>query len=337
MHAIVATRHGGPEVLELVDLPTPAPGPGQVLVRVEAAAVNFADVMRRRDDLYPFPTTLPYRPGSEVAGTVEALGEGVTGPPVGTPVFALVGGDGSTGYSQYAVADAAMTIPVPPGLDLDAAAGLVVAGTTAVLVLTEVLRTAAGSTLLVEGAGGGVGSYAVQVGTHLGARVVGLASTAERRSAATRAGAVAAFDPADPAWPDRVREVTGGAGADGILHVSGPATFAGALRALAPFGTLAVVGTASGAMAEVSPEVVRPWLYDPAPNQVVAAFNLGLWFGMRPQQSAAALERLIGLVASGVVTVPVGHTLPLREAATAHRLLEERGSTGKVVLKPWAG
>ena len=118
---------------------------------MESAAVNFADVLRRRNSVYPFPTALPYIPGSEVAGIVEALGAGVAGPPVGTPVFALVGNDGSTGYAQYALANAPQVTPLPPGLSKDIACGLIVAGATAVLTLKESARLQAGEGLwLVE-------------------------------------------------------------------------------------------------------------------------------------------------------------------------------------------
>lgn len=136
MRVVRAERFGGPEVLRAVEVPIPEPGPGQVRIRVQAAAVNFADVMRRRASPYPFPTALPYVPGSEVAGVIDALGEGVAGPPVGTPVLALVGEGGEGGYAERAIANAARVIPIPPGLTPEAAASLLVAGTTAVLLLT---------------------------------------------------------------------------------------------------------------------------------------------------------------------------------------------------------
>ena len=135
-------------------------------------------------DVYPFPTTLPFAPGSEVAGTVDALGAGVAGPPAGTPGFALVGGNGSTGYARYAAADATQVIPIPPGLSNDEAATIVVAGTTAMLSLTEVGQLAPGETVLIEGAGGGVGGYAVQIAKLRGATVIAAASTPNRRDAA---------------------------------------------------------------------------------------------------------------------------------------------------------
>jgi NADPH:quinone reductase len=151
MQAVQAKRFGPPDVLVLEEVPVPRPGPGQVLIKVESAGVNFSDVKRRRNDAYPFPTTLPYTPGGEVAGTVEALGEGAEGPSVGTPVFALVGADGSTGYAQFALANASGVIPIPPGLSADAASGLVIAGSTAVLILKEAARLRAGETVLVQG------------------------------------------------------------------------------------------------------------------------------------------------------------------------------------------
>jgi NADPH:quinone reductase-like Zn-dependent oxidoreductase len=335
MSAVRAHSFGGPDVLVVDRIPVPAPGPGQVLVRVEAAGVNFADVMRRRDDLYPFPTSLPYAPGADIAGTVEALGQGVSGPPVGTPVFALAGDDGSGGYAQYAVAGAATVVPIPPGLSVDEAAGVVVAGATAVLSLQDVGELADGETVLIEGAGGGVGGYAVQIAKLLGATVVATASTPERREAALKLGADHAVDPTAPGWMDTVREVAGGRGVDLAFHVSGGDVLGEVLGLLAPFGRVVVAGRAGGASAGLGGAALDAFLYRPSLNQSLRVFNLGLWFGMRPEAAGAALGRLIGWVASGRVRVPVGPVLPLSRAAEAHRMIEERRSTGKVVLKPW--
>lgn len=335
MKAVRAHTHGDPDVLVLDEVPTPRPGPDQLLIRVESAAVNFADVIRRRNDSYPFPTALPYAPGSEVAGTVEALGPGVGAPPIGTPVFALVGGDGTTGYAHYAVADAAQVIPIPPGLAADEAAAIVVAGTTAMLTLTEVGRLAAGETVLVEGAGGGVGGYAVQIAKLLGATVIGAAGTADRRAAALAAGADHVVDYTAPDWPGHVRDLTGGRGVDVVLETAGGAVFTQALTVLAPFGRVVVAGMAGRSPLRLDAAAVTDFFYDPALNQSLRTFNLGVWFGLRPQVAAAALATLIGHVANGRVKVAVSHTLPLADAARAHRLIENRETTGKVVLKPW--
>lgn len=335
MKAVRIHSHGAPDVLVLEEVPTPEPGPGQILIRVESAAVNFTDIMRRRNDPYPFPTALPFTPGAEVAGTVAALGGGVEGPEVGASVFALVGSDGSTGYAQYALADAAQVIPMLPGIGADEAAGIILAGSTAVLALTEVGRLAAGETVLVQGAGGGVGGYAVQFAALLGATVIAAAGTPERREAALAAGAHHVVDYTVPGWGAGVRDVTGGRGVDVVLEMAGGDVFAESLSTLAPFGRMVVAGRAAGVPLRLDEQAVTSVFYDPALNQSLHAFNIGLYFGLRPQPAIAALRTLIGHVAAGRVTVRVGHVLPLAAAAEAHRLVETRRSTGKVILKPW--
>ena len=217
-----------------------------MLIKVESASVNYSDTMRRRDLPYPFPTRPPFVPGGEVAGTVHAWGPGVDGPPVGTPVFALAGADGSTGYAQYALADSSRVVPVPEGLSCDEACGLVIAGGTAMLALTVTARLSPGESVLVEGAGGAVGSFVLQLAKHLGAgTVIGAAGTAQRREAALAAGADAVVDYTADGWIEDVRELTGG-GADVVLHCSGGDRLSSALAYLAPFGRLVVIGLASG-------------------------------------------------------------------------------------------
>jgi NADPH:quinone reductase-like Zn-dependent oxidoreductase len=336
MLAVTFDRLGDPDVLQLVELPVPEPGPGEILIRVDAAAVNFADVMRRRGSSYPFPTPLPYHPGAEVAGTVAALGDGVDGPPIGSPVFGLTGGDGSTGYAQFAVAAAHSVIPIPEGLSAEAAAGTVVAGLTAMLLLSEVAPVGATTAVFVPAAGGGVGSMAVQLARHLGATtVVAGAGAAHQRDAARALGATHVADTSRPGWSDAVLAATDGGGADVVLEMTGAATFADSLRALAAFGSLVVYGQASGQPLQWTPAQVEAAFYDPAPQQSFHAFNLGLWFQHRPDRAVAALVRLVELVASRVIEVPVGHVFPLRQAADAHRLIEAKASTGKVLLIPW--
>ncbi len=335
MKAIQMTEQGGPEVLRLVDLPDPQPGPGQILIRVQAASVNFSDVMRRRGDDYPVPTPSPFVPGAEVSGTVAALGEGVEEPAVGTPVFAMVGADASGGYAELALAFAANVIPVPPGLDPDAAAGIVVAGLAATLILTRTAAVEKGQSVFVPAAAGGVGGYAVQIAKLLGAgTVIAGASTEAKRNIALGLGADHAVDYNDPAWTRTVRDLTGGTGVDVALEMSGGDRLAQTLGVLAPFGSLVVFGSVSGAPGRLDERAVLPWLYDPAPNQSVVGFNLGPWFELRLPTAVAALQQLIEWVGSGQVRVPVPHPLPLARAAEAHRLLESGATTGKLVLKP---
>ncbi|MEO0563749.1 MAG: alcohol dehydrogenase catalytic domain-containing protein, partial [Chloroflexota bacterium] len=171
MKAIQIQQFGSPDVLQLVDLDIPAPAPGEVLIKVTAASVNYSDIARRANASYPYPTPLPFIPGGEVAGTVADLGEGVDGPPVDTPVFALVG-NGAAGYAQYATTPAAQVIPIPDGVSPEVAAALPIAGTTAMLILREEAALQPGETVLVQGAAGGVGSYLLQIARHLGAGTV---------------------------------------------------------------------------------------------------------------------------------------------------------------------
>lgn len=335
MTTVRIDRFGGPDVLALHEVPVPEPGPGRILVRVESAGVNFADVVRRRNDPYPFPTVLPFTPGGEVAGTVEALGDGVQGPPVGTPVFALVGDDGSNGYAQYAVANAPQVIPIPPGLTVDQAAGIVVAGTTAMLALTDVGSLQAGETVLIEGAAGGLGTYAVQIAKVLGATVIGAASTAARRGAALASGADHVVDYTQPGWDDAVRELTGGQGADLVLQLGGDETIRQALGALAPFGRVVVLGMPGRRPLTLDAARSESFFHVQASNQSLHSIGVGFFFGLRPEVAVRALTTLVGYVTTGRVEVPIT-VLPLERAADAHRLLENREATGKIVLKPWS-
>jgi NADPH2:quinone reductase len=333
--AIQMSEQGGPEVLHLVELPDPEPGPGEVLLKVEAAAVNFSDLMRRRGDVYPVPTPLPFVPGAEVAGTVAALGDGVEGLPVGTPVFGTVGADASGGYAEYALAFAANLIPIPDGLSADAAAGIVVSGLAATVILHDVAQVAKGETVFVPAAAGGVGSYAVQIARLLGAgTVIAGTGTAAKREIALALGADEAIDYREPGWTDRVLDLTGGRGVDVALEMNGPAHLGQTLAILAPFGRLISYGAVSGSVDGLDPAALVPLLYDPAPSQILTGFNLGVWFEHRPAQAVASLQRLVGWVASGQVRTPAVHPFPLADAAEAHRLMEAGATTGKVVLKP---
>jgi NADPH:quinone reductase len=333
--AIQMTAQGGPEVLHLVELPDPEPGRGEVLLKVDAAAVNFSDLMRRRGDVYPVPTPLPFVPGAEVAGTVAAVGDGVDGLSVGMPVFGTVGADGSGGYAEYALAYAANVIPIPDGVEADAAAGIVVSGLAATVILNDVAQVAAGDSVFVPAAAGGVGSYAVQIAKLLGAgTVIAGAGTPAKREIALALGADKAVEYHEPGWTEQVLELTGGRGVDVALEMNGPAHLGQALAILAPFGRLIAYGAVTGSVDGLDPATLVPLLYDPAPSQIITGFNLGIWFEHRLAQSVASLQRLISWIASGQVRTPAVHLLPLADAAQAHRLMEAGATTGKMVLKP---
>lgn len=335
MIAMQAQTAGPPEVLRSTRLPLPEPGPGEVRLRVAAAAVNFSDVMRRRASPYPFPTTFPYIPGGEVAGVVDAHGPGVSRPPIGTPVFAVVGPGGETGYAQYTLTAADRAVPIPDGLDPRVAAGLVVAGVTAVSMIRNVACVQPGETVLVPAAAGGVGSLLVQVATVAGAgRVIALASTEAKRNAALRLGADVVLDPAAPTLDSAILEAAP-SGIDVLFEMAGGAWLDRGMGWLAPFGRAVVYGSAGSEARTLRQATLDRWLSTPALGQSVMAFNLGSVFAHRPTWAHDALSALLGWIAEGRVQVPVGHELPLARAAEAHTLLEGRASTGKIVLDPW--
>ena len=318
---------GGPEVLVLEDVPDPIPGPGELTVMVEAAGLNFADVLRRRGDPYPEETPLPFTAGGEIAGTVAALGEGVTSPAVGTEVFVPCR---TGGYAQFVKVPAAAAIPLPQGIDAVEATALVVQGLTAYFALKDAAQIAPGESVLVEAAAGGVGSFAVQIAKLLGAGlVIGAASSEEKRAAAIALGADHAVDYTRSDWAEEVRSLTEGRGADVVLEMTGGDTVQRALDAMADFGRMVVYGQASAEAATVDPQrlVTR--------NQSVTGFYIAGYFA-RPGGVADALAEIIKYVQDGQLKLQIGGVFPLSGAAEAHRLLEGRHSTGKLVLQPWA-
>ena len=300
---------------------------GEILIRVEAAGVNYADTLRRNGDPYAEPTPTPYVPGIEVAGTVVAQGPGVEVPGTGTLVFAS---PEQGGYAQYVTVSTARVMPLPAGLTPVQATTLVVQGLTAALVLRHAGRLAAGETVAVEAAAGGVGSFAVQLAKLFGAsQVIGLASDGAKCARARRLGADEAIDYTDPSWPRIVRRLTGGRGTDLLLEMTGGVTLSRALQALAPFGRMVVYGQASRQPAHVDTQRLV------VPNHSITGFYLGAYIGRR-ELIRSTLEELIDYVLDKRLQLQVGAVLPLALASEAHRLLEGRKTIGKVVLQPWA-
>ncbi len=335
MKAVQIHQFGSADVLQYETIADPQPAPGEILIKVESASVNFADILRRSNSVYPFPTTLPFIPGSEVAGTVVALGEGVDEPSIGTPVFALAGA-GSTGYAQYVATHAAQVIPIPPGVSADQAAALPVAGTTALMLIREVAQLKAGESIFIPSAAGGVGSYAVQLAKVLGAGlIIGATTSTEKATFVKTLGADHIVDQSQSNWAEEVFNITEGRGVDVVLEMGGRETFLPSLRILAPFGRLVVYGMSSRDPLYFDDESIMRLFYKPSLNQSLHVFNLGIWFGMRPQVAAQAMGDLIGYVATGQVQVQTHHQLPLSQAAEAHRMIETRRATGKIILKPW--
>ncbi len=327
MKAIRFERCGEPSVLEMVDVPVPVPGAGQLLVRVDAVGLNYADTARRRN-AYLEKTVLPCILGGEIAGTVTALGPGVDAPAVGTRVAAIVR-DGA--YAQYAVVPAASALPIPDGLDEDLVTALFVQGLSAYLIFRATIAPLReGESVLIQGAAGGVGSLAVQIAKILGAgRVIALASTEQKRAFAKELGADEAVDYTQPEWPQRVIEVNGGRGVDLVLEIAGGDAVLGDLRALAPWGRVVVFGNASRSDTKIAPTTL---LHD---NRSLIGFWLTPYFTHRPHLIREGFEALLGWVKAGRLRPHVGHVLPLAQAAEAHALLEDRATMGKVVLQPW--
>ena len=326
MKAVRFHRTGGADVLVVDEVPMPSPGHGEVLLRVEAAGINFADTMRRRGAPYPEPSPLPFIPGADVAGTVAAVGEGAAGTRVGSPVFAATN---CGGYAQYVCVPASSLVPRPPELSATDATALLVQGLTAALILRHAGRFVAGERVVVEAAAGGVGSFAVQLARLLGAsQVIGLASNARKRTAVLELGADDAIDYTRPSWPLAVRQAAGGRGADLLLEMTGGATLLRALHALAPFGRMVVYGLAGRQAMPVDLQRLV------VPNVSVTGFYIGAYLADH-RLIADTLDELIGHVLAGRLKPQIGAVLPLEQAAEAHRLIESRQTIGKLVLVPW--
>ena len=320
MRAIQITETGGPEVLQLADLPVPEPGPGQVLVQIRASGVNFIDTYLR-EGRYPAP--LPFIPGQEAAGTVVACGEGVSGFREGDHV-AWNGTRGT--YAEYACAPAADLLHVPDGLSLEDAAAVLLQGLTAHYLAFDTYRIQRGDTVLVHAGAGGVGLLLTQIAKRCGAHVLTTVSTAEKAELSIAAGADRTIHYTKQSFVDAVMQETGGNGLPVVYDSVGKTTFEDSLKCLRPRGLLALYGASSGAV---------------PPFDLIRLSTAGSLYVTRPTlkdyvPTRAELERraadLFSWVASGELKVRIGHTYPLAEARQAHVNLQARQTTGKVLL-----
>ncbi|WP_067804664.1 quinone oxidoreductase family protein [Actinomadura formosensis] len=320
MRAIVITEHGGPEVLTPADRPDPEPGPGEVLIDVAAAGVNFIDVYYRTG---AYPQELPYTPGVEAAGTVAAVGGGVREFSVGDRVaWANIQG----GYAEKAVIPADKVVPVPGGVGLEDAAASLLQGMTAHYLTRSTYPVQAGDTVLVHAAAGGMGLLLTQTAKALGARVIGTASTPEKEKLAKDAGAdvTMGYD----GFAARVRELTGGEGVAAVYDGVGAPTFDGSLASLRRRGTLALYGSAGGAVPPFDPQRLNK-----AGSVYLTRPSLVHFVEKREELLERAAE-VYGWIGSGAVKLHVGHRYDLADARTAHADLEARRSTGKLLLIP---
>lgn len=317
MRAIQLQEFGGPEVLKLVELPTPEPGPGEVLVEVTRAGMNFADT-HQRENSYLARATLPLIPGTEVAGVRADTGE---------RVIALCG---SGGYAEQVAVPEALVYPIPDGVDDGTALALLVQGLTAWHLYATCARLAAGESVVVIAAAGGVGSLAVQLGRRFEAgRVIAVASTEEKRALTLELGADAAIDASPEGMTEAIRAANDGKPVDAVFEMAGGKVFDACLDALAPFGRLVAYGIASREQNEVrSGALMRK-----------SRSVVGFWFMHclgRREMVEEPLAELFGIAARGELRAVVGATYPLSEAGRAQVDLAERRTTGKLLLDPKA-
>lgn len=317
MRAMMVEAPGRP--LVLADVPEPVAGPGQVLLRVHACGLNFADTLMVAGTYQEKPA-LPFAPGLEVAGTVVTRGPGVTAPAEGARVAALCG---AGGLAEFVAVPAAGCAPVPDGMSDEAAAGFLVAYGTSHVALAELARLRPGETLLVTGAAGGVGLTAVEIGALLGARVVAVARGAEKRALAAAAGAAVTLDPDE----DVTAAVKALGGADVVYETVGGTLFDACLAAARPGARILPIGFAGGE----APRVAANRLL--VKNQTVIGFYFGAWVKAHPAAARASLAALMGWHRLGRLHPHVGRVLPLAAANEGLAMLRDRSATGKIVVR----
>ena len=321
MRAIVASALGEPDVLQLHEAQRPAPGPGQVLVRLHRAGIIFSDTERRRG-IYRRPA-LPWIPGAEGAGVVEEVGEGADPELLGRRVAFWAMPPAVTGtYAEYAVAPVDALFLLPDGVSFDQGAALPLQGLTAWGVVHLAAGIRAGQTVLLHAAGGGLGLIALQLARSAGARVLGTVSTGPKADAVRSLGGEPLLYGDD--LLERVRAATDGRGVDVVLDSLGRATQEVSLAALAPYGHLVFYGDASGPSQPIDPYR----LYESSLK--VSAFGLRL--DLHPEAWSDVRQHLLRQVEEGTLHLTISRVLPLAEAAEAHRLLESRQVVGKLLL-----
>ncbi len=323
MQAIVVDEQGGPDVLRLRTLPDPEPGAGEVLVDVAAAGVNFIDIYQRSG---AYPMSTPYVAGSEGAGVVRAVGDGVRDVAVGDHVaWAMVPG---SGYTEQAVVPADRTVPVPDGVSDETAAALMLQGMTAHYLCESTYPVQKGDDVLLHAAAGGVGLLLTQMVSRKGARVIATTSTAQKADLAREAGAADVVDYTESDVAAEVRRLTDGAGVAVAYDGVGADTFDASMDSLRPRGMLVLFGASSGKVSPVDPQTLNS-----KGSLFLTRPTLADYIAERSELLARA-EAVLGSAARGDLSVRIGERYPLADAARAHEDLAGRRTTGKLVLLP---
>lgn len=322
MKAIRVHQPGGTDAMQYEDAPMPEPGPGEARVKIEAIGVNFIDVYHRSGQ---YKLATPFTPGSEAAGVVDAVGDGVADVQAGDRVaYAMQIG----AYAEYAVVPAWKLVPLPDAVPFEVGAAIMLQGMTAHYLVHSTFPLEQGQQALVHAAAGGVGLVLIQLAKQRGAFVIGTVSTAEKEQLAREAGADAIIRYTEQDFVAETKRLTDGKGVHVVYDSVGKTTFAGSLDCLRPRGYLALFGQSSGAVSPVDPQILNA---------------KGSLFLTRPTLAHYAADRdellwragdLFGLIADGNLNVRIDRTVPLAEVAAAHQALEARETAGKVVLTP---
>jgi NADPH2:quinone reductase len=313
MKAIQIEEFGGPEVLNHVEVPDPTPAEGEVLVEVARSGINFADTHATRND-YLAEQALPLVPGAEISGRT----------PDGQRVAAILA---TGGYAEKVVVPEGLLVPLPDEVSDDQAAALLLQGLTAIGLVRHCARLQEGETVVVEAAAGGTGSLSVQIAKAAGARVIGLASSEEKRALVERLGADATVDSRSDDLGAAIREANDGKRVDAVLHMSGGDAFDAELGILAPLGRMVVFGIASREQRDVSTAALLRG------SKAVIGFWL-VHLLARQELVVPMIGELLGAVGAGELEVTVGDVYPLTEAARAHEDLIARRTSGKLLLDP---
>jgi NADPH2:quinone reductase len=321
MKAVRIHEFGDVDVLRWEDAPVPKPRPGQVLIKVDSAGVNYADIMRRGGN-YPGPN-LPTTLGLEAAGRVVELGEGVAGLTVGQPVMVM----GPGGQAEYMAVNANFVFPYPETIDPVEAGGMPIVFLTSYHLLKSRGQMQPGDTVLVQAGASGVGTVAIQLAKVWGGRVIATASTQEKLDLARSLGADVAINYATQDFEAEVQRQTAGKGVELVLECVGGPVLEKSLRCVAPYGRLVSYGNASGAPASLPAAEIT------SANRTVIGFSMGR-SPVGTLDHKGAMAELLPMISSGQVRLVVDRVLPMSQVADAHRHLANRGTRGKVILKP---